>query len=340
MSLRPLVSVVINTYNYADFIERSIESALEQTYPQNKIEIIVVDDGSTDDTSKKIKKYGDKIKYIYKNNGGQASAFNTAFKNINGKYIVLLDADDCCMPKRVETIVMEFEKYPDVACILNSRRIKTEQGDIEESFPEFHNLELNKSNINYFIKSKYGTSRTSVRKRVLDKILPLPEQGIVIEADLYLNLSIIWHGNLSCINEQLTEYFIHGNNLFSISSFDKLPLQISSMKNALISLKDRVRNFAKYDEELLEKIIEPYEIELLEKDITYNTKNGKVSRLDVLKLEIRKIVFGWRDWGNMYRFYKLSSLPLYFLLSPEFIYKLKNYYSKNKLFKIREKLFN
>ena len=48
MSLRPLVSVVINTYNYADFIERSIESALEQTYPQSEIEIIVVDDGSTE----------------------------------------------------------------------------------------------------------------------------------------------------------------------------------------------------------------------------------------------------------------------------------------------------
>jgi glycosyltransferase involved in cell wall biosynthesis len=73
---RPYVSVLIDTYNYGRFIEQAIESVLSQDFTMERVEILVVDDGSTDDTEERVKKYGAKIRYLRKENGGQASAFN------------------------------------------------------------------------------------------------------------------------------------------------------------------------------------------------------------------------------------------------------------------------
>src|SRR5580658_9934692 len=75
----PFVSVVIDSYNYGHYVEQAIESALGQDFPHAQREILVVDDGSTDDTAERLKKYGDAIRYLQKPNGGQASAFNFEF---------------------------------------------------------------------------------------------------------------------------------------------------------------------------------------------------------------------------------------------------------------------
>ena len=88
----PLVSIVINNYNYARFLPEAIESALAQTYPHK--EIIVVDDGSTDDSRRVMESYGDRIKPIYKKNGGQASAMNLGYEAAKGDLIYFLD-DTC-----------------------------------------------------------------------------------------------------------------------------------------------------------------------------------------------------------------------------------------------------
>jgi glycosyltransferase involved in cell wall biosynthesis len=72
----PVVSVVIDAYNYGRFVEEAIDSALAQDFPKEYVEILVVDDGSTDDTTGRVKKFGDSVKYFRKPNGGQASAIN------------------------------------------------------------------------------------------------------------------------------------------------------------------------------------------------------------------------------------------------------------------------
>src|SRR6266404_4268062 len=100
MSL-PVISVVITTYNYGRFVEECVDSVLAQDYPSDRVEVIVVDDGSTDDTAERVKRYGTRIEYLRKANGGQASALNAGFAKARGEIISLLDADDYFLPGKL-----------------------------------------------------------------------------------------------------------------------------------------------------------------------------------------------------------------------------------------------
>ena len=108
MTLPPLASIVINNYNYAAFLPAAIDSALAQTYAP--LEIVVVDDGSSDQSRRIMAGYGDKIVPVLKSNGGQASTFNAGVAQSRGEIICLLDSDDCFAPDKVARIVAAFEK--------------------------------------------------------------------------------------------------------------------------------------------------------------------------------------------------------------------------------------
>ena len=88
----PKVSIVIPVYNGEDYLAYAIDSALSQTY-ENK-EIVVINDGSTDNTDEICKSYGDKIRYFVKKNGGVASALNLAIEKMDGEYFSWLSHDD------------------------------------------------------------------------------------------------------------------------------------------------------------------------------------------------------------------------------------------------------
>jgi len=98
-----LVSIVITVYNRSELLRETIDSALRQTYPN--IEVIIIDDGSTDDTSKICASYGDRIRYIYKENGGHASALNRGISEMRGTWFKWLDSDDILEDNAVEELV-------------------------------------------------------------------------------------------------------------------------------------------------------------------------------------------------------------------------------------------
>jgi glycosyltransferase involved in cell wall biosynthesis len=111
---QPLVSILVSNYNYGRFVADSIKSALDQTY--SNIELIVCDDGSTDDSVQVIEEYArrdSRLHLIRKANGGQASGFNAAFAACRGEIIALLDSDDLFLPHKVERIVADFQAHPD-----------------------------------------------------------------------------------------------------------------------------------------------------------------------------------------------------------------------------------
>src|SRR5262245_48637316 len=102
----PLVSILINNYNYAQFLREAIESALSQSY--SHVEIIVVDDGSTDQSREIISSYGSRLTAVYKENGGQTSAFNAGVLASRGDILCFLDSDDYYYPGKIARIVELF----------------------------------------------------------------------------------------------------------------------------------------------------------------------------------------------------------------------------------------
>jgi glycosyltransferase involved in cell wall biosynthesis len=108
----PLVSVVMPAYNCAAFVAEAIESALAQDYPN--LEILVVNDGSTDDTASVLSRFADRIHVIDVPNGGPARARNTGLEQARGDYIAFLDADDVWIPGKLAAQVEHLQSHPEV----------------------------------------------------------------------------------------------------------------------------------------------------------------------------------------------------------------------------------
>ncbi len=121
MSQNLLATIAINNYNYGEFLPEAIDSALNQTYPHK--EVVVVDDGSTDNSLEIIAGYGDKIVPVLKENGGQASAFNAGFTASRGDVVFLLDADDLFLPNKVAEVMDKFEKYPEIGWCFHPQKL-------------------------------------------------------------------------------------------------------------------------------------------------------------------------------------------------------------------------
>jgi glycosyltransferase involved in cell wall biosynthesis len=102
------ISIVINNYNYRQFVGRAIESALAQTH--DDLEVVVVDDGSTDDSLEVIRGFGNRIKLIDQRNGGQGSAYNAGYARATGAVVFFLDADDWLYPQAAARVAAAWRE--------------------------------------------------------------------------------------------------------------------------------------------------------------------------------------------------------------------------------------
>ena len=111
MMASDLVSVVIPVYNSEKYLEECLNSIISQTY-QN-VEIIAIDDGSTDSSLEILKRFSDKVHVISQNNTGLASALNFGISKMNGRWFKWFSPDDIMYPCTIETLVDEAKKHPD-----------------------------------------------------------------------------------------------------------------------------------------------------------------------------------------------------------------------------------
>ncbi len=125
-----MVSVVVPTHNRARIVGAAIESVLAQSY-QN-VEVIVVDDGSTDDTRSVVERYGPRVRYLYQTNGGVSSARNLGFANARGEFIALLDSDDEFLPWKLEAQVRLLQAHPDVGMVWTDMTAVSPDGRVLE----------------------------------------------------------------------------------------------------------------------------------------------------------------------------------------------------------------
>jgi len=115
----PLVSVLISAYNVEQYVEQSIMSILEQTH--TNLEVLVVDDGSSDNTHNILSKIKDpRINYYSQNNKGKAATLNDLIKLAKGEFIMIHDADDLSKHKRVSELLKNFKDNPNIGMAMSS----------------------------------------------------------------------------------------------------------------------------------------------------------------------------------------------------------------------------
>jgi len=142
-NINPKISIIIPVYNGENYLKNAIDSALAQTY--KNIEIIVVNDGSKDNSEKIAKSYGDKIKYIKKENGGVSTALNLAIKNMSGEYFSWLSHDDLIKENKIEAQINFLQNYSENDIILYSNfDLIDEENNVTETIIKNHNELANK----------------------------------------------------------------------------------------------------------------------------------------------------------------------------------------------------
>jgi len=205
--IQPFVTVLINNYNYGRFLRQAIDSALNQTYPN--LEVLVVDDGSTDESRSIIASYGAKINSILKENGGQASAFNAGFAASRGEIICMLDADDFFHLDKVERVIPYSQ--PDSMLY---HRLQIDAG--AEIIPA-----VIRPRTDYYLHAqRYGfvpymaspTSGLVLRRELALSLTPLPTEHVRYSADDFVVRGAALLGKVIGIPDVLATYRVHGAN--------------------------------------------------------------------------------------------------------------------------------
>jgi len=222
------VSVLIDTYNHERFIEKAIVSVLEQDFPAAQREIIVIDDGSTDGTAEIVRRFEPRVRYIRKNNGGQASAFNAGIPECRGEIIAFLDGDDYWLPGKLSRVMEVFTNNPAVGLVGHAIKETLPDGSERISTPgkdeRFRLNSLAAARVFRLRKSFLGTSRMALRSEVARGILPVPE-ALIFEADEYLFTLAAATAETCILQQPLTCYVIHGNNLYVAAGAGKTGMQ-------------------------------------------------------------------------------------------------------------------
>lgn len=215
----PQVSVIITNYNYERYLEAAIQSVLDQNY--ERVEVLVVDDGSTDESRQSIEKFRGKIKPVFKENGGQASAFNAGVAQAAGDIICFLDADDTWKPEKITQVVKKFSKAP-WGLICHDLRLIDENGkeNTKDTFSSFYENVMESGTLfdtlahNGFPWVFSPTSGMSLPSKLARRIFPLPEDPWRISADCPLAYAAAYLAPVGVIHEPLGCYRVHSSNLF------------------------------------------------------------------------------------------------------------------------------
>jgi tetratricopeptide (TPR) repeat protein len=196
-----LVSIIIPTYNRSQLLRLTVESVLAQTYPN--IEIIVVDDGSTDDTARVMEQYTGRITYIKQDNQGPGGALETGFQGASGEYINFLDHDDLMMPTKIERQVQVLDSQPEIGLVHCGYYEIDKDGNLLEKYcplPEGSLEEL-------ACWDPIWSGAPLVRRQCLDHVRLFDKQIRTCDWDLWLGIAQAGY-RFACVQEPLGAYRI------------------------------------------------------------------------------------------------------------------------------------
>jgi glycosyltransferase involved in cell wall biosynthesis len=239
-SQSPRCDIIINNFNYARFLKKAVDSALRQTWPNTRV--IVVDDGSTDESGEIVKRYKNDITAVLKSNGGQGSSYNAGWAESRGDLVCFLDSDDTLFPNAMETAVSLFED-PQVVKVQwplhvvdssgewhgeLSTHVTPPEGDLKERVA-----------VDGPLYDFHFTTGAAYRADFLSRVFPMPEPEYRNGGDVYLITLAPVYGRIRTATQALGTYRAHGQNNYRQRRLDE-----HRIKNYMQRFEDNSRALA------------------------------------------------------------------------------------------------
>jgi len=249
------VSVIIPVYNSEKFLKESLESVIHQTY--SDVEIIAINDGSTDNSLEILKKYENKITIINQKNMGLAEALNAGIKKMSGHWLKWLSPDDILYPNAIEILVEEAKKLPENTILYSNWTMIDEKGKKLRDFYESNYNEL--SNFDYNVRlldgQQINVNTTLIPHLLFSKNLSMNTliDIILVDYDFFLRAGLLHQTRFFLIEKPLIKYRIHGSQ----QSHQKILASLKNLevtKNEILSsltnetndqYSDALRNYKK-----------------------------------------------------------------------------------------------
>jgi glycosyltransferase involved in cell wall biosynthesis len=211
---KPFVSAVICCYNYGRYVDQAIDSALAQKWPKDRYEVIVVDDGSTDETPEVLARYGDRIRVVRQENAGVIAATSAGFAAARGEFVGTLDADDRWLPTAVPTLVAALRRNPDVGLVMGDLRVVDDSGRVlHPSFRRIAGMISGRARIRGKLlrRCHVNTNGLMFRRAVVEPFLPL--KRVCPYQDWWLALELSRVTDFIAVPDIVALYRSHGGNL-------------------------------------------------------------------------------------------------------------------------------
>jgi glycosyltransferase involved in cell wall biosynthesis len=334
--MAPLVSALIDTYNHERFIEQAIVSVFEQGLSPSEMEVIVVDDGSTDGTSAVVRKFSPQVRYLYKPNGGQASAFNFGIPQTRGRVVAFLDGDDWWERSKLRTVLEVFQKNSEVGTVGHGvYQVDTSGRPLGKVVPDkTYRLHLrNREGAWLFdrLKGFLGTSKVAMRRAILERVLPVPEE-LVFEADEFLWTLAVALSDAIVLDQPLFYYRFHESNFFMNQRFDeaKARRRYGVLAGLLRHLPPRLEALG-VSSEIVRVALESLRVDV--ELLRLSVDGGKP--WEMFQAERAAYRLAYRDASVGYRLFKAFVLALTLILPPRRFCQLKRWYTAANLARVR-----
>jgi glycosyltransferase involved in cell wall biosynthesis len=306
------VSIIIANYNYSKYLPYAVESVIAQSY--KNIEIIIVDDGSKDNSPETIlqlaQKYPGKIKAIFQENQGQGAAFNTGFEAISGDIVAFLDANATWKPNKLEQIVKVFNQSDVVGVMHLLDNIDSAGKVIPNSImgkvmdDDLAKVIIDTGNAWCFPP----TSGLAYRRSALTTVFPIDKAKWRSQVDGCLIYSTAFLGKIKTLSEVLGSYRLHSSNNFIQA---KVELSMDGQMG--------VKMTNQYINAFLEKIGYKARVDL-SRNLQYRRTNYYINRKWNFReaLAISQLIMGWPFYNFLDRLYYLAR---FWLKNSQFLYK-------------------
>jgi glycosyltransferase involved in cell wall biosynthesis len=331
MAGRPTFSVLIINHNCAQFLAQAVDSALNQDYPQDKTEILVVDDGSTDNSPEVIKPYLSKVRWLPKENGGAVSAFNYGFKHAKGEYLAILESDDTWDSDKLTQCAQRFAASSDAAMLQHWLRQVDTQGNELPGYdypagPE----QVNIDQLLDRVLPMTPLSGAVIRTDKITSFMPFPEK-FFYGHDICLRLAAAVQAPLAILPKVLGARRIHANNIFGETIYDD-PVKLEKTLAFHCEMMDYQRDFlAEHGYTIKPYVMRELETERWLMELFYNAHSGRA--LASIKAWWKVIqLHGWR----LYTLLKAPTLALA-LVSPRAYLAVQKLYVGSPLLNLRKR---